>query len=67
MTRTGMDLSGLLRKHDQGHLLRSIADAVLQPITESDVDGPTGAGRHERAGRRTTWRNHCPATHAQHE
>ena len=34
-----MDLSELMAKHDQGDLLRSIAEAVLQLIMEADVDG----------------------------
>ena len=50
MTKTTMDLTELLQKHDQGDLLRSIAEAVLQLMMESDVDGLIGAGRHERAG-----------------
>ena len=57
MTKTNMDLSELLAKHDQGDFLRTIAEAVLQLIMESDVDGLIGAGRHERSGERTTWRN----------
>ena len=55
MTKTSMDLSELLAKHDQGDLLRSIAEAVLQLIMEADVEGLIGAGRHERSGERTTW------------
>ncbi len=46
MTKTTMDLTELLQKHDQGDLLRSIAEAVLQLMMESDVDGLIGAGRH---------------------
>ena len=57
MTKTNMDLSELLAKHDQGDFLRSIAEAVLQLIMEADVEGLIGAGRHERSGERTTWRN----------
>ena len=60
MTKTNMDLSELLAKHDQGDLLRGIAEAVLQLIMETDVDGLIGAGRHERSGERTTWRNGYP-------
>ena len=52
-----MDLSELLAKHDQGALLRSIAETVLQLIMEADVECLIGAGRHERNGERTTWRN----------
>jgi putative transposase len=57
MTKTNMDLSELMAKHDQGDLLRSIAEAVLQRIMEADVEGLIGAGRHERSGERTSWRN----------
>lgn len=57
MTKSNMDLSAFLEKHDQGDLLRSIAESVLQLMMESDVDGLIGAGRHERAEQRTTWRN----------
>jgi transposase-like protein len=35
----------------------AIAESVLQIIMEADVDGLVGAGRHERSGDRTTWRN----------
>ncbi len=45
MTKANMDLSDLLAKHDQGDFLRGIAEAVLQLIMESDVDGLIGAGR----------------------
>jgi len=57
LTKTNMDLSELLARHDQGDFLRSIAEAVLQLLMEADVDGLIGAGRHERSGERTTWRN----------
>ena len=57
MTKTNMDLPELLAKHDQGDFLRGIAEAVLQLIMEADVEGLIGAGRHERSGERTTWRN----------
>ncbi len=62
MTKTNMDLSELLSKHDQGDFLRTIAEAVLQLIMETDVEGLIGAGRHERSGERTTWRNGHAAT-----
>jgi hypothetical protein len=39
-----MDLSELLAKHDQGDFLRGIAEAVLQLIMETDVEGIIGAG-----------------------
>lgn len=37
--------------------LRSLAEAVLQLIMETDVEGLIGAGWHERSAERTTWRN----------
>ena len=52
MTKTNMDLSELLAKHDQGDFLRTIAETVLQMIMEADVEGLIGAGRHERSGER---------------
>ena len=52
MTKTSMDLSELLAKHDQGDFLRAIAEAVLQLLMEADVEGLIGAGRHERSGER---------------
>lgn len=45
MTKTNMDLSELLAKHDQGDLLRRIAEAVLQLIMEANVDGLLGRSR----------------------
>ena len=57
MTKTNMDLAELLQKYDQGDFLRSIAESVLQLFIEADVEGLIGAGRHERAENRTTWRN----------
>lgn len=57
MTKTNMDLTELLQKQDQGDFLRTVAEAVLQLLMEADVEGLIGAGRHERAENRTTWRN----------
>ena len=34
-----------------------MAEAVLQLLMESDVEGMIGDGRYERSGERTTWRN----------
>jgi putative transposase len=36
---------------------RSVAEAALQLLMESDVEGMIGAGRYERSGEHTTWRN----------
>jgi putative transposase len=57
MTKANMDLSELLAKYDQGDFLRGISEAVLELIMETDVEGLIGAGRHERSGERTAWRN----------
>ena len=57
MTKTTMPLSELLEKHDEGDFLRTVAEAVLQLIKETDVEGVIGAGRHERAEGRVTYRN----------
>uniref|UniRef100_UPI000A4B2D89 transposase n=1 Tax=Aestuariivita boseongensis TaxID=1470562 RepID=UPI000A4B2D89 len=57
MTKTNMDLSELLSKHDQGDFMRALAENVLQLIMEADVEGVIGAGRHERSTDRATWRN----------
>lgn len=56
MTKTNMDLSELLAKHDQGDFLRNFAEAAMQLIMETDVEGLIDAGRHKRSGGRTTWR-----------
>ena len=50
-------LAELLAKSGDEDFLRSVAEAVLQIIMEADVEGVIGAGRHERAAERTTWRN----------
>ena len=52
--------------NDDGDFLRSVAEAVLQLIMEADVEGVIGAGRHERAEGRTTWRGRLPRPAARH-
>ena len=47
----------MLEKAGDGDFLRSVAEAVLQLLMETDVEGLIGAGRYERGGERTTWRN----------
>ena len=56
MTKTTMNLAELLEKHDEGDFLRAVAETVLQLMMETDVEGVIGAGRHERAEGRTTYR-----------
>ena len=50
-------LAELMAKPGDGDFLRSVAESVLQIIMEADVDGVIGAGRHERSGDRSMWRN----------
>src|SRR5690348_16483140 len=57
MTDDRMPLAELLEKAGEGDFLRAIAEAVLQLLMEADVDGLIGAGRYERNGERTRWRN----------
>ena len=57
MTEDRLVLGELLEKAGDGDFLRAVAEAVLQLLMESDVEGLIGAGRYERSGERTTWRN----------
>ena len=57
MTDDGLPLAELLQKAGDGDFLRAVAEAVLQILTESDVQGLPGAGRHERSPERLNHRN----------
>jgi len=57
MTEDRLPLADLLAKAGDGDFLRSVAEAVVQLLMETDVEGLIGAGRHERSGDRTTYRN----------
>ncbi len=57
MTEDTLPLAELLAKAGDGDFLRSVAEAVVQLLMETDVEGMIGAGRHERTGDRTTYRN----------
>ena len=57
MTEERLVLADLLEKAGDGDFLRAVAEAVLQLLMESNVEGMIGAGRYERSGGRTTWRN----------
>ncbi len=57
MTDERLPLAELLAKAGDGDFLRSVAEAVVQLLMETDVDGLIGAGRHERTCERTTYRN----------
>ncbi len=52
-----MPLVELLQNAGEGDFLRSVAEAVLQILMETDVEGLVGAGRYERNAERATWRN----------
>ena len=54
MTEERLVLADLLEKAGDGDFLRAVAEAVLQLLMESDVEGMIGAGRYERSGERTT-------------
>ena len=57
MTDERLPLADLLAKAGDGDFLRSVAEAVVQLLMETDVEGLIGAGRHERSVERTTYRN----------
>ena len=57
MTEDRLPLAELMAKAGDGDFLRSVAEAVVQLLMETDVDGLIGAGRHERTGDRMTYRN----------
>src|SRR5690348_926710 len=57
MTEETLPLAELLAKAGDGDFLRAVAEAVVQMLMETDVEGVIGAGRHERTGERTTYRN----------
>jgi transposase-like protein len=57
MTEERLVVAELLEKAGDGDFLRAVAEAVLQLLMETDVEGMIGAGRYERSGERTTWRN----------
>ena len=57
MTTDSLPLAELLQKAGDGDFLRAVAEAVLQILMESDVEGLIGAGRHERSPERLNYRN----------
>jgi hypothetical protein len=52
VTEETMNPAELLQKSGDGDFLRSVAEAVLQILMESDVEGLIGVGRHERSADR---------------
>src|SRR3954470_15026930 len=57
MTEDRLPLAELLQKAGDGDFLRTVAEAVLQLLMESDVEGLIGASRHERSAERLNYRN----------
>jgi putative transposase len=57
MTDDTLPLAELLAKSGDADFLRAVAEIVLQLLMEADVEGTIGAGRFERSGERTAWRN----------
>src|SRR5512147_631982 len=57
MTDDRMALIEAIQKADDGNFLRALAETVLQIIMDADVEALIGAGRHERADGRLTYRN----------
>src|SRR5690242_15478714 len=57
MTEDRLPLAELLQKAGDGDFLRAVAEAVLQLLMESDVEGLIGAGRYERSAERLNYRN----------
>jgi len=57
MTDDRLPLAELMQKAGDDDFLRSVAEAVVQLLMETDVDGLIGAGRHERTAERSTYRN----------
>jgi transposase-like protein len=57
MTDDRLPLAELMQKAGGEDFLRTVAETVVQLLMEADVEGLIGAGRHERSGERTTYRN----------
>ena len=57
MTEDSLPLAELLAKAGDNDFLRSVAEAVVQLLMETDAEGLIGAGRHERSVERQTYRN----------
>ncbi len=57
MTEDSLPLAELLAKAGDGDFLRVMAEAVVQLLMETDVEGLIGAARHERTAERNTYRN----------
>jgi hypothetical protein len=67
MTEERLVLTELLEKASEGDFLKAVAEAVLQLLMESDVEGVIGAGRYERNGRANDLAQRVTATAAAQE
>ena len=50
MTEERLPLAEVLAEAGDGDFLRSVAEALVQLLRGTDVDGLIGAGRHVRSG-----------------
>ena len=57
MTDEKMTLFELIQKTDSADFLKELAQTTLQRLMEFQVDDLCGAGRHERSGERSNYRN----------
>ena len=57
MTTERLALTELMEKAGDGDFLRAVAEAVLQLLMETDVEGLIGVARHERSPDRLNYRN----------
>jgi transposase-like protein len=57
MTTERLALAELLEKAGDGDFLRAVAEAVLQLLMETDVEGLIGVARHERSPDRLSCRS----------
>jgi transposase-like protein len=57
MTAERLALAELIEKAGDGDFLRAVAEAVLQLLMETDVEGLIGVSRHERSPDRLNYRN----------
>ena len=57
MTADRLALAELMEKAGDGDFLRAVAEAVLQLLMETDVEGLIGVARHERSPDRLNYRN----------
>ena len=57
MTADRLALAELMEKAGDSDFLRAVAEAVLQLLMETDVEGLIGVARHERSPDRLNYRN----------